>query len=339
MILPPAGRDRHRPAASPPPADAIAQLEQRRPGQRQRAVLRQQRRRSDPVPRRADVAHLVPQLQDQPLGGLLADARDRGEQQPRRLRPAPSCRLGRPPARQRGQRQPGPDLAHAEEQPEQLPLLLGGEAEELQGILAHVQMGEEQRLRRPRPARPAGSMAETSSRKPTPPTSTTTASPALGRHDVPVSRSIIAGSAARRHAGLAAGATPFPHAAGVGVADGHAQGVGGVVGPGRRRQAEQHPHHLHDLLLVGLAVAHHRLLDLLRRVLEHLAARLRAGQQASRPRAWPTASAVRTLALKNSDSTAVAVGLVLGRATRSSRRRSAPAASREACPAGVSMTP
>ena len=90
-------------------------------------------------------ADLLAQLHDDPLGRALADpghrlqARgvaggDGGEQ------------LARRPAREHGQRHLRPDRLHAEQQQEQVALLLGGEAVEQQRVVAHDQVGGQRRL-------------------------------------------------------------------------------------------------------------------------------------------------------------------------------------------------
>ena len=87
---PPAGRRRAAPAACSASEHAVAQLHQRRPGQRQRAVLRRQTAAGPAPAAEPGIAHLLPQLQDEPLGRLLADPRHRGEQGHVARRPGPA---------------------------------------------------------------------------------------------------------------------------------------------------------------------------------------------------------------------------------------------------------
>src|SRR3990170_4684157 len=57
--------------------------------------------------------------------------------------------------------------------------------------------------------------------------------------------------------------------AGVSVADGDRQGIGGIIRTRLVVHLEQQPHHGLHLLLVGAAVADHCLLDLSRRLFLH----------------------------------------------------------------------
>ena len=63
------------------------------------------------------------------------------------------------------------------------------------------------------------------------------------------------------------------------MAQGDGDGVGGVIGLGQLVQPEQALCHVHDLTLGGVAVAHHRLLDLGGLVGGDLQPRLADGQQ------------------------------------------------------------
>ena len=63
------------------------------------------------------------------------------------------------------------------------------------------------------------------------------------------------------------------------MAEGHGDGVGGVVGLGQGIQVQEPAGHVLDLVLGGVAVANHRLLDLHRLVGIHRQPRLTDGQQ------------------------------------------------------------
>jgi len=62
------------------------------------------------------------------------------------------------------------------------------------------------------------------------------------------------------------------------VADSQGHAVCGIIGGGRNLELEDHPHHLLHLLLLGPAVANHRLLDLHRRVLKDVEATVSGSQ-------------------------------------------------------------
>src|SRR5882762_2858932 len=80
------------------------------------------------------------------------------------------------------------------------------------------------------------------------------------------------------HAGLC-GQQPLANSGVVKVTDGNRQGVRRVVWFGNSAQLKQHPHHLLDLLLVGVAVTGDRLLYQTRGVLANLESRALSHQE------------------------------------------------------------
>jgi len=62
------------------------------------------------------------------------------------------------------------------------------------------------------------------------------------------------------------------------MTDRDCQGVGGIMRNGERRQLQQHLDHLLHLVLIGPSIAHHRALDLSRRVLDKAYAGLDRGR-------------------------------------------------------------
>ena len=110
-------------------------------------------------------ADLLAQLDDDPLGRPLADrpARPAGARRRRRRARATSSR-GEPPRRARASATFGPDALDADEQLEQVALLLGGEAVERQRVVAHDQVGVQRDVLARRPGTWRSVSAETASR-------------------------------------------------------------------------------------------------------------------------------------------------------------------------------
>ena len=86
------------------------------------------------------VVQAIAHLHDQPLGGLLADARQPHQGSGIAVLHAADELIGGDPGED-GQRQPGADPADLDQRPKQAALVLAGEAEQQVGILADHQMG------------------------------------------------------------------------------------------------------------------------------------------------------------------------------------------------------
>ena len=91
------------------------------------------------------------------------------------------------------------------------------------------------------------------------------------------------------------------------MADRCGKGVGRMVGMRVVVEVEHRAHHIDDLVLVGRAGAHHRLLDLHGGVLPHLEPACEQATMAA-PRAWAVASAERVFSPKKIFSMASCVG-------------------------------
>ena len=233
------------------------------------------------VARRPTGADPVAQLQHQPLGALLADARHPGQRGDVAVgdRPAHHVgrvhrehRLGQPRARPRWRSAAARRAARSSSSAK--PYRVSESSRTIRLVASRAS------LRRPagRPACPA----RTSTARPTPPTSTTAPS-GDDRGDPAAHTGDHRGSSPARPARrpsrpriLALGA------AAPDVADRQRQRVGGVGRAGRRVQPQQPGHHRGHLRLVGLAGAGDGRLDLARRVGLHRQPGPRGGQDRDR---------------------------------------------------------
>ena len=157
-------------------------------------------------------------------------------------------------ARHDRERRLGPDPGDAEQELEQRPLGGGGEAVELERVLAHVQVRVDRDLAAVGVARPPhrrrGGGDEV-------------ADAAHVEHD---RAGTGRGDAAAERGDHPATATRVGRARPRGVADRHGERVGRVVGGRRRVKPEDRGHHPQHLSLVGAPESAHRLLHLGRRI-------------------------------------------------------------------------
>ena len=251
-------------------AQAEAEVLERRP-RREEGVGRGRRRPASPAGDRRQLADLVAELHHEPLGELLADAGDALEL----LHVVAShgqLELLHRIAREHRESHLGPHAADADEPLEEHALPDAAKAEQLERVLAHVQV----RVQADFVAEPARQTAERAPRG-----QDLDAEAAHLDHGVLAVDQLQLAADRGDHAPAARGAAHRRGERGavvVRVGDGDGQRVGGVVGLRDARQAEDHLGHLLHLDLARASVPGDRLLDLQRRVLAGRGRELRGGQ-------------------------------------------------------------